>query len=626
MEGNHPRRADQALETQAMKGNWSRGEPPINVYKRLQPKSEVQDDSALRCITLSHNVMETTESTLQCGAIPLRTLQGGKVPGPMPRMGPPSASGGPLTSSCQARSRGTGEITTGSTDPPTHRNINILQWNAEGIYNKKIPLTERLQQENIDIACIQESHLKENQRFTIRGYQTFRSDREGRTKGGVAILVRNSIPTQEFAVNTSNQAEIHGVTIKADNQHIQIFNVYSPSDRDLALDTMQTQDSKCLIVGDFNSHSEAWGYKEADRRGEEVEDWQVDNGLILLNDPDDPPSFFSRRWLSCTSPDLAFATNDISRIATRTVLNQLGGSDHRPIKISLDLNFKPQTTNALPRWNYKKANWEKYTALMDEYSLKINNKRQNLNKKIKAFNEVILKAAQKSIPRGARKNYKPYWTEELQQQEDAINEARERVEEDPTVENNITLKAATALHKRTLIQGARKAWHEKTENLNLDKDGKKLWNLTKALNDESYQSSTITLEQDGKLYTGKQAADIFANQFAETSDLDIPAGKGREIRDAQNSFPEQHEEKLMSSPFVLRELEDALATLKLRKAPGPDKITNEMLLHLGPGSKKKLLQLFNDGWRSGTVPQVWKEATMIPNRQLFDKTGQQKTK
>ena len=50
--------------------------------------------------------------------------------------------------------------------------------------------------------------------------------------------------------------------------------------------------------------------------------------------------------------------------------------------------------------------------------------------------------------------------------------------------------------------------------------------------------------------------------------------------------------------------------LKLRKTPGPDNITNEMILHLG--RKKKLLQLFNDGWRTGTVPQVWREAIMIP--------------
>ena len=33
---------------------------------------------------------------------------------------------------------------------------------------------------------------------------------------------------------------------------------------------------------------------------------------------------------------------------------------------------------------------------------------------------------------------------------------------------------------------------------------------------------------------------------------------------------------------------------------------------LAPAAREKLLQLFNDAWRTGTVPQVWREAIMIP--------------
>ena len=70
-----------------------------------------------------------------------------------------------------------------------------------------------------------------------------------------------------------------------------------------------------------------------------------------------------------------------------------------------------------------------FSNLVDQLTQKINNKRQNLNTKIKAFNQAVLKAAQESIPRGARRNYKPYWTEE--QQENAVIEARNLVEETP---------------------------------------------------------------------------------------------------------------------------------------------------------------------------------------------------
>ena len=101
-------------------------------------------------------------------------------------------------------------------------------------------------------------------------------------------------------------------------------------------------------------------------------------------------------------------------------------------------------------------------------------------------------------------------------------------------------------------------------------------------------------------------------QYVETSDLQIPTDRKRETREEQRASPAHKGEPTMSSPFVTKELEDALTMLELRKAPGPDNITNEMLLHLGPSSKKKLLQLFNDGWRTGTVPQVSREAIMNP--------------
>ena len=39
------------------------------------------------------------------------------------------------------------------------------------------------------------------------------------------------------------------------------------------------------------------------------------------------------------------------------------------------------------------------------------------------------------------------------------------------------------------------------------------------------------------------------------------------------------------------ELENALAQLKNKQAPGPDKVSNDMLKHRGPQAKKKLLQL-----------------------------------
>ena len=76
---------------------------------------------------------------------------------------------------------------------------------------------ERLHRDKIDVACIQETHLNPNHRFSIRGYQTFRMDREGRQKGGVLILVKNDIPAKDFKINTGQQSERHGAYIIVGN-------------------------------------------------------------------------------------------------------------------------------------------------------------------------------------------------------------------------------------------------------------------------------------------------------------------------------------------------------------------------------------------------------------------------
>ena len=71
---------------------------------------------------------------------------------------------------------------------------------------------------------------------------------------------------------------------------------------------MQIPDSSILILGDLNSQSQSWGYNTMNKRGETIEDWQDENHLILINDPSDTPTFYSRRWHTTTTPDLALCT------------------------------------------------------------------------------------------------------------------------------------------------------------------------------------------------------------------------------------------------------------------------------------------------------------------------------
>ncbi|GFR87739.1 H25N7.04 protein [Elysia marginata] len=69
---------------------------------------------------------------------------------------------------------------------------------------------------------------------------------------------------------------------------------------------------------------------------------------------------------------------------------------------------------------------------------------------------------------------------------------------------------------------------------------------------------------------------------------------------------------LFKDCFKLSELSRAIKKLKLRKSPGPDRLYNEMLLHLGLEGKKVLLKLINKTWGTSIIPSALKTALVTP--------------
>ncbi|VDI67555.1 Hypothetical predicted protein [Mytilus galloprovincialis] len=305
-------------------------------------------------------------TTNRYGARPVRTHQAGAVPGSLSRRNPSNATGGTFVSSCGVRGRTRRATGRKNTKPKLKEQpvINIMHWNAEGASYKRDELQHFLHENNVNICCIQETHLQKE-----------------------------------------------------------------------------------------NLQSQSWGYNTID--------WQDEHHLIPVNDPTDTPTFYSRRWHTTTTPDLAFCTDDIY---------------------------------------------------------------QNISRK----------------------------------------------------------------------------------------DTIKLWNLTKALNDEGSKGQKITLEVEGKTITGKAAANAFAKGYEEVRNTNIPTSRKKEIRTEVREGKKTPAHEIMQTDITMSEMKQSIRKLKKKKSPGPDKTTNDMLQHLGNSSLNTLLDIFNLSWRQGKVPQCWKEAKMMP--------------
>jgi len=74
---------------------------------------------------------------------------------------------------------------------------------------------------NIDVCCIQETHLDSSHRFSIRGYETFRRDRKDRPKGGILTIVKNTHATAEVYRSEDEDTEVLGIKFYLSSHNLQ---------------------------------------------------------------------------------------------------------------------------------------------------------------------------------------------------------------------------------------------------------------------------------------------------------------------------------------------------------------------------------------------------------------------
>ena len=147
----------------------------------------------------------------------------------------------------------------------------------------------------------------------------------------------------------------------------------------------------------------------------------------------------------------------------------------------------------------------------------------------------------------------------------------------------------------------------------MEKDTGKLWKLTKLLNGEIPEKAQTVLQSEGELIVQREAANCLAKLYQEESNVKLPRKRTCQVREQLTQLQKQPtSENCMSQPITTKEIEAAIKQLKYKKASGPDGVTNDMIKHLGPAAKKTLLEYFNESWKNGTVPALWKKATIIP--------------
>ena len=487
--------------------------------------------------------------------------------------------------------------------------LNIMQLNICGIGTKKTELAKLMNGQKVHIALLQETVHGDSTDTYITGYTSYACD--CKDCRGIITYIRNDVTAVAEHLRKDDANDIQKVTAWHNNKKYTIYNVYSPPTSTCQIDDLQESVyHNTIVAGDFNGHSPLWGYPDNNSSGDYLEALNETTNLIIQQDQNSEPTLLHRAHGTLSRPDLTIISSDLDDHCKVQVLPCVG-SDHKPILTTIVKERAEPQSHRL-RWNFKKANWADYkTATEEEFRKKPKNDTKDINHLENEFVSIILKAAEKHIPRGSNKKYKPFWTAEIETAVTERHQARETLEASPSLENKIAYNKATATAKRTIATAKREKWRETCSELDLRKDGRKAWTLLGNLSGRRRKTNPWPMPEGE---TPKKRAEKFNKYFASINksrnDKATDDALLKELKEKERSRPANI--PIFNQPFTHQELQNAISKLKPRKSPGPDKVHNEMLQNLGPLGKEHLLNFINETWERGFLPKAWKNATITP--------------
>ena len=542
------------------------------------------------------------------------------APDPMPRTGPTHTTGGhPRWVMVRRRKRGSNVTSDQQTHTPTQQQqqpqeqknaLNILQVNISGISTSIVNLAHILHKKDVHIALVQETQHK-NTSTHITGYTPYPcscTDCQG-----TITYIRNDQQANVERIDQAHPACTQKNILWKSGAKFEIYNLYNPPWNNLNFNFLsETVYHKTILAGDLNGKSPQWGYTRQDNSGRAIEELCESTNFTVLQDENSKPTLLHRAHNTLHRPDLTILSSDLLHRHTIEVLDDVG-SDHRPIFTTVFPTEK-RTYKRKTRWNWKKARWQLYTDNLEQTLGEIYEETspEILNSKVtSAFQE----AAEQFIPRGCREKYTPFWNQDIEKAVSRRETARCNLESSDTPENKRLFNKACAQVKLTVLSAKRSKWAATTEALDLAQEGSKAWTLLNNLSGEktSKNHKPMTTE-NGTITDDKKKAEEHNKHFASINKASKLTDRDKEKLQklkALEKAPSASQE-IFEADFTMSELNKQLKKLKRRKSPGPDKLHNEMLVHLGPIGKKTVLRLINLTLQTGELPRAWKNAIITP--------------
>lgn len=510
----------------------------------------------------------------------------------------------------------------------------VLQWNAHGLRSKLSEIQLIASSLNPCVMALQETMTKVADlpsNYLGGRYKWYIKPHINAYIHGCGLAVREDIPHKVVQLDTDLEAIAVSIQFP---MKLTIVSLYmAPRCRvgkevnviGKLQDLVAQLPAPYVILGDLNAHHPSWGSHKEDIRGERLSQLLDTLGCSVLNDG--RPTRIDLSTGVESAIDLSIASWDVACQFNWQVQDDLHSSDHFPILLSQAVDL-PSTVARL-RWNFNKADW-------DGYSKAISHQMPDDGSILSpsGWASIISVAAHRHIPKaGGRSGKKtvPWWGSEvhtaIKSRRKCLRALRRMALDDPSRAAKLKeFQLARAYTRKVIKKAKRETWSAFTADISESTSTTELWRKVKSVGGRNRHVERVIKLDTG--YTSQEGliAEAFADQFAKVSADSNHSDEFLRVKSlAERNFCHSKDGRCSTTTdynkdFDLEELNWALRRGK-GKAAGPDDIGYPLLRGLPLIGRVALLDTMNEVWKSGLIPDEWKEGLVIP----IPKPGKDKT-
>lgn len=498
---------------------------------------------------------------------------------------------------------------------------NVLAWT----FNRRNELSNIYRSLDPDIILINAHGLRNSERLKIFQYNIYQRNASNELHAGVAIAVKIGIKHQ---IIDDLEEDYLALKIETSLGPIIIATGYQPPrNPQLPMHTILRlfrQQLPVLFAGDLNARHHILNHGNNNPAGEVI-DHMIRQGSTVHIGPLFK-TFITPR--ACGNPDIVLS-NDRLRHNIHLSPGPLTTSDHVPVIIKISTS--PIQIPAVPKLNYKSANWENFTNdLLNFMPINLDQHPvQRIDEELGKWFKEIENAIKHNIP---TTTYRTIPHAKLTNEVRLLQQANKNIQ-DKASQTGWTQQLRNT--KKTLqnnLQRILKVHHDQLwedilqQTERTYRDPEQFWRKIKKLMGTDTDKITYLLDPHGtKLITTETQANEFRRhlknifQITPEENLDFCNETQRLVEEYLNNTTHHttydmidltrlDEDDPLIKPITRDEVLAQIRSFKNKKAPGLSKIDKNMLLRLPLNMLDALTHILNAALASGYFPLKFKQA------------------